>query len=595
MALAQLSPEMDFIIGPQVPIGTSYFDQTQVAKAREHGEACPATPPTDDNGLNSFILLHYYDLPLVLYITYKRTGDVTFLALARKAADAWWKVPTWIDEGRKSVNMDDISPSPRHAGIGGLILRALDGRPEMWPWIINYVQIQLNVWCKLRINNDQLWYGPREVAFSMHYAAWIAKTLPDSYPNAAQIKSQFIADLENLAINYTGRLQYADGSWRDSSEWQDTVLARLTSPAALNATQLQVVPLSFPITANQKVAFVNGGITKTTKPQSAGSAVIDIEPLPVARAKDESLYVDDGTMVGSMQPFIVGLLTSALVDVHQVVTSSIAKESVKNQILKACRHLYSDGPYAKDQIEVNSGVRIRGFHYFFHGGTTTNPTKYAKGDMVFPWTATEGWWLPSTRQAISTIVSPFGYAYLISGDPFFKTAGDELWDSAYSGTDGVRSFIDGTAKNFNQHVRRNGSYLVWSGAVVTPPPPPPISGTMSISGAVKRGGVLVAGETVTLIDANGTVIKTAASTSTGYFFEIGAGQKGTVKGPSGFTPASYSFDGTMALTDQDFASPKVAWPKTEAAQNAVLAEQWAARWRLKRNLIGAYCEFEKVD
>lgn len=398
-----LQEQIDFVLGPQVPVTGSWLDQTLISKARQHGEACPVDPPTGENELNAFTLLHYYDLPLSLYIAHRRTGDPSFLALARKAADSWWKHPSWIGEGAIRLWPDSAAPPPRHAGIGGLILRALDGRPEMWDWIVGYTNAHLNIWCKLRINNSQLWYGPREVAFTMQFAAWVAMTLPDSYPNASQIKAQLVADLENLTINYTGRLQYPDGSWRDSSEWVDS---------------------------------------------------------------------DGGTMVNSMQPFIVGLLICALVDVYQVVTSTAAKESAKNQILKACRHLYADGPYAKDLIEQKSGKRVRGFHYFYHGGTTVNPTKYAKGDMKDPWTDVEGWWLSAARQAISTILPAFGYAFLLSGDQFYKDAASEMYDSAYGGGDGFRAFLTDTAKNYNQHARRVGSLAAWLGGQVAPPPAP---------------------------------------------------------------------------------------------------------------------------
>lgn len=504
-----LQQQKDLILGPQTPITDSWFDQTFITKARLHGEACPAEPPPKpiepdpkdfgapdaldeaaygaaiakwklavqlwaDGPLNEFVLLNYYDLPLVLYIAHRRTNDPVFLTLARKCADSWWKHPTWIGEGEIRPWIPDgaASPPPRHAGLGGLKLRALDGRPEMWDWIVNYELAHLDIWCKLRINDAQLWYGPREVAFTLQYAAWIASALPDSYPNASRIKAQLIADLENLVVNYTGRLQYPDGSWRDSSEWLDNVLAVLSHDAPAQTTQLRVQPLHFPVAAGQKVEFAQGGVTRTTKPQAAGSVVIDVEPLPIARAANSILYVDDGTMILSMQPFIVGLLVSALVDVHQVLVDGPARGNVKGQILKACRHLYSDGPYAKDLIEQKSGRRVRGFHYFYHGGTTLNPTKYEKGSMVAPWTDLEGWWLAGARQAISTILPSFGYAYKISGDEFFKTAGDEMFDSAYNGTDGERALMESSAKNFNQHARRAASYLAWAGAVMVPNPAP---------------------------------------------------------------------------------------------------------------------------
>ena len=461
----------DFILGPQVPIGQTYFDQTEIERGKAHGAACPATPPADDNALNSFILLNYYDLPLTMRIAYERSKDPVFLDYFRKAADAWWKMPNWIDEGRVQVNPDNLGPPPRHVGLGGLILRALDGRPEFWDWIVNYIQVHLYVWCKLRINNDQLWYGPREVAYSLQGAAFVAKCLPDSFPNAAAIRSSLIADLENLAVNYTGRLQYADGSWRDTSDWLDHVLCVMRSNVSPNATQLPVIPLTFPLSSGQAVSFVKGSGTRTTKAAAAGSTVIDVEPITVSVSSGDELYVDDGTMVLSMQPFMIGLLCCALADVHQVVQSDTVKENIKNQITKACRHLYSDGPYAKDLVEQKSGKKVRGFHYFYHGGTTLNPTKYEHGDMLDPWTDLEGWWVTSTRQAISTILPGFAYSYMLTGDQYFKDAYDELYDSAYSGSDGFRAALDDTAKNYNQHCRRVPASLAWISGTTNPIPP----------------------------------------------------------------------------------------------------------------------------
>lgn len=408
----------DFILGPQVPIGDNYFDQTFVAKARQHGEACPATPPTDANALNSFELLHYYDLPLVLYIAHRRTEDSSFLALARKAAGSWWQHPTWINSGRIRLFPDNATPAPRHAGIGGLIEYALDGHPELWDWINAYVRAAFDTWIKTRITQPQLHYGLREGAFALQYAAWLVKVLPDTFPlqsggtatNGAALRAQYLADIESACVNYFGRLQLPDGSWR----WNTT--------------------------------------------------------------PDEPRDVDGGTWVGIMQAFMVGLTTSALIDAYEVVQTATVKENIKNQVLKACRHLYSDGPYVKDEVEVRSGKRIRGFHYFYHGGTSVNPTKYEKGDMQFPWTDLEGWWLASARQSISTVLPAYGWAYKVSGDEFFKTAGEELWDSAYSGRDGFRAMMDDTAKNFNQHARRGCSYRAWlgGGAIELPPLPDPI-------------------------------------------------------------------------------------------------------------------------
>ena len=101
-----------------------------------------------------------------------------------------------------------MAPPPRHAGIGGLILRALDGRPEMWDWINAYTRYHFDLWLKRRINDSQLYYGVREGAFALHYAAWLAKTLPDSFPlqaggtatNGAALRAQYLADIEAISV-----------------------------------------------------------------------------------------------------------------------------------------------------------------------------------------------------------------------------------------------------------------------------------------------------------------------------------------------------------------------------------------------------------
>ena len=215
----------DFIIGPQAPISNSWFDTIEIQRARVHGDACPTVPPTDPAALDQFVMLEYYDLPLAEYVAYTRTGDPTFLAYAQKCADAWWRHPYWIKEGLQRDFDNGKTPPPRHGGLGGLILRAMDGRPEMWDWINQYTRFHLNLWLKMRINDSTLYYGVREGAFALHHATWLAKLLPDSFPlqaggtqtNGATLRAQYLADVEAIATNYYGRLQYPDGSWR----WDD--------------------------------------------------------------------------------------------------------------------------------------------------------------------------------------------------------------------------------------------------------------------------------------------------------------------------------------------------------------------------------------
>ncbi len=481
----------DLILGPQLSPTASWLDRTLIAKARQYGETCPTDPPTDDNGLNSFILLHYYDLPLGLYIAHKRTSDPALLSLARRAADSWWKHPTWIDQGAKRLFPDSPTPAPRHAGIGGLILRALDGRPEMWDWIVEYVKANLDIWLKSHINDRELYIGLREGAFALHHAVWLASALPNSYPrqrdgvsvDGAHTKAQLLADVEAICLNYYGRLQRADGSWRWGNavnEYGDTKFTLAASALAGFTTLSLVDPVPEAIPQGELI-WINGRdlLLRVVAPVPVGSKAIPVQQRvwndALQRFEWKPLQQDlpAGTvgqyapMVGIMQPFMVGLLLSALCDAHQLVVAPTVKESIKKQILTGCSFIYEEA-YTR-LVPVKFGVSVRGFHYFYGGGTTINPTKYATGDLTTE-NITEAWHISSARQAISTILPAFGYAYKISGDGWFKTAGAEMFDSAYGGSDGFRAMLDDTAKNYNQHARRVGSYLAWTG---TPAPPQP--------------------------------------------------------------------------------------------------------------------------
>ena len=353
----------------------------------------------DGNGWNSdiYINLNYYDLGLCLYGLYYRTNDPKYLADARKIADSWWKSPH-IKEGTIRT-FDTFTHTPRNSSLGGLILRALDGRPEMWDWINAYTRYQFDVWLKSRIKNPQLYLGVRDGAFMLQYATWLAKALPDTFPrqtsggavNGTPLRAQYLADVEAIATQYFGRLQYPDGSWR----WDD--------PYGTDA--------------------------------------------------------DGGTLKGIMQPFMVGLLLQALVDVHRLTTNSSVKSNIQSQITKACQHLFT-GPYRRNDSTGISNTKWRSFWYLYHGGTTVNPSKYQHGGGSAK-TANAVWEVKSERQGISTVLPAFGYAYKVTGDSVYREMGEELFDAAFGKSDGVRNEADGTAKNYNQNYRSAGRYLFW--------------------------------------------------------------------------------------------------------------------------------------
>lgn len=154
--------------------------------------------------LDQYINLNYYDQAFCQYINYYRTGDSRFLTYARKIADSWWKAP-FISEGNAEIT---ASLAPRNISLNGLILRALDGRPEMWPWITRYVREQFDTWVGLRVSYPGFYYGIRDPGYMMLFAANLARVHPD-----AKVRAEFRQKALNGAVNYYARLQAPDGGF----------------------------------------------------------------------------------------------------------------------------------------------------------------------------------------------------------------------------------------------------------------------------------------------------------------------------------------------------------------------------------------------
>lgn len=124
----------------------------------------------------------YYDLPLVLYTAYFRTGDPAFLTLARAVADAWWD-SIYCMRGRNRGG-NDYQPAPRNVSLGGMLLRALelgDSSP-IWAWAKAYIDQQYQAWPYKNLHADFL-YSARDEGYMVTYAAHATAVFPDSFPD----------------------------------------------------------------------------------------------------------------------------------------------------------------------------------------------------------------------------------------------------------------------------------------------------------------------------------------------------------------------------------------------------------------------------
>lgn len=493
------------IVGPKgartVKIKASVESDTSLTLTqpwtKESVSGQPLSSPTGQDMDNYQGYLNYYDFALTQYTNHYRTGDQRLLDCARKVTDSWWSQPV-IDYGENFAFEGGEGLAPRSIALGGLILRALDGRPEMWPWITRYVDNQYGLWVEQRITYPGFYFGIRDGGFMLLYCAILGAAHPD-----LTTRETFKNRALNGAVNYYARLQGPDGSYR----WND----------------------------------------------------------------------DDFPFSGTEQPFMVGILNETMVAVHKL-TGNL---TVKNAIIKSAEHEYNFS-YSKTW---------RAMYYFVHGTIGNNPVVSCEtgcGNASNPYPPTDTSQITEARQLNATAIHVFGYAYKLTNDPKFKTWGDEMFAATYSGADGYRALAHYRGKEYDECYRAGGKYLGYragqwgttppspmpdpapgpipappGGPTPTPPPTTPTQPgtpgtTLFISGKVLKDGAGLAGQKVTLTDVNGDAVGINTTGSTGsYQFEINPGQKGMVQGPSGFNPASYTFDGSGSLADKNFVSGTV--------------------------------------
>jgi hypothetical protein len=157
---------------------------------------------------------NYYDNVAAFYALYYRSGIIDYLNAARKLADRFWTCPE-IDRG-KSFNPYGTGggfPGPqRSASQLGLVLRALDGRPDMWPGLESW-------WTTL----GTYYLGPgsydsgflpalwdvREVAYELSELSYCALYDPNAFKSTCQ--GWVSAAISGL---FTSAKQL-DGGWED--------------------------------------------------------------------------------------------------------------------------------------------------------------------------------------------------------------------------------------------------------------------------------------------------------------------------------------------------------------------------------------------
>ena len=157
---------------------------------------------------------NYYDNVAAFYALYYRSGIVDYLNAARKLADRFWTCPE-IDRGKSfnSYGTGGVFPGPeRSASQLGLVLRASDGRPDIWAglerWWTHLGTYYLGPGSYDAGFLPALW-DVREVAYELSELSYCALYDPNSFRSTCQ--GWVSAAISGL---FTSAKQ-ADGGWED--------------------------------------------------------------------------------------------------------------------------------------------------------------------------------------------------------------------------------------------------------------------------------------------------------------------------------------------------------------------------------------------
>ncbi|HMF56236.1 MAG TPA: hypothetical protein VK619_07810 [Pyrinomonadaceae bacterium] len=483
-----------------------------------------------DNGWahDAFINKNYYDLALCLYQEYYRTGDQQFLREARRIADSWWKAP-FCKEGTERSSSQ--WPQPRSISLGGLMLRALDGRPEMWDWINFYVRYQYDAWVMAHLNSAQLFGGAREAGYLLLYAAWLSRVLPNSFPltaggvasNGAILRAGYLSDVERAAVSYYARLQYPDGSWR----WDD----------------------------------------------------------PYEQADD------GGSLKGIMQPFMVGLLLEGMVAVDRVTTNQSVKSVVEQSIIRSCYNLYNITYRRGEAVSDLPGKYWRAQWYYYYGGTTVHPTWFEHGGTdqgaSLPNKAgSDGAESVSfARHMNSTLPQAFGYAYAITGDEKYKRWGEDIMDASFGMSDGMMGIADSPysqPKAYTMNYRASGKFLAWR---LNSSPSPNSRAVNSDPGAATQSSNLASPELISSVFDSALVLSASSGLNETQIKSLMDKIEAAIRTFSAERGQFVSPDSVLAELQSALSSARIALQAARAGgasdSTAKLRLEWTAA-RLKR-------------
>jgi hypothetical protein len=374
---------------------------------------------------------NYYDAVAGLYSLYYRSGIIDYLTAARELADRFWKYR--LDSGTECDNPGPNwcfsgNDTPRTQSLLGMMLRAADGRPDMWPGI--EAILTTNMW--IMLNDDIAWglWDVREEAYHMAMVSYGAMFDPN--PTFRATCKATLSAVMNGLWNVS---QSPDGSWQQLYTSADSWTGGTTSVSlrhgSTTVTGNGTAWTSGEFPANMHIVFLPTTVAPANyQAQTEGTyytpALVDGTHLTLDRPY-EGTTGTHGWMLGiygvtgwGAQPFIEGILGLGF----EFTARALGDTDPANAALA---HNYN---LSIARWEMNYGYRqvMKGMEYFVGSVDCLPPISESA-----TW-CTAGYNASQARTLSAESLRSVMLAYAYSKDPALLTFGDTLYNAMYAKT-----------------------------------------------------------------------------------------------------------------------------------------------------------------
>jgi len=382
---------------------------------------------------------NYYDNVAAYYALYYRSGIDDYLTAARKLADRFWENPP-IDQG---VHSSDFGYTGRSVSAMGLVLRALDGRPDMWATPAGAPAGGLHtLW------NDYMYYlntydPPRGIWDTREEAYQLAMV---SYCALFDIDPTFRSACKTAIVNSFPTIwtpaKFPDGSWPQwyvaydpvngypLDSWETGPAGVMLTNGSATVTGVGTVWHSADFSPGTRIWFTNSPAAKPAN-NSAGDPVSYVVAAFVSPTQltlsapyrgTTGLHgweVSSSNALGwTSQPFMIGILSSAFdLAAKAVVDVSPATAALAHGYNVAAANWIKSYGYWPE---------AKGLYYF--AGSVDCAPPIADSNTL----CTNGYSADQARSLSAEAMRGLGAAYVYTQDPSLQAFTDTLYNAMWA-------------------------------------------------------------------------------------------------------------------------------------------------------------------